>query len=55
MARTLRNKFDEYLTYDNLMRAHLESRKNKRYKKDIILFEIKQEDYISMEAIQSFM
>lgn len=46
MARTLRNKFDEYLTYDNLMRAHLESRKNKRYKKDIILFEIKQEDYI---------
>lgn len=46
MAKTLRNKYDEYLTYDNLMKAHIESRKNKRYKKDIILFELKQEDYI---------
>ena len=46
MARTLRNKFDEKLTYDNLRKAHYESRKCKRLKKDIILFELKQEDYI---------
>lgn len=46
MARTLRNEFDKYVTYDYLMKAHLESRKNKRYKKDVILFELKQEDYI---------
>ena len=46
MPKTLRNVYDKYLTYDNLMKAHIESRKNKRYKKDIILFELKQEDYI---------
>lgn len=46
MARTLRNEFDKYVTYDYLMKAHLASRKNKRYKKDVILFELKQEDYI---------
>lgn len=46
MARTLRNEYDKYLTYDNLMKAHIESRKNKTYKKDVILFELKKEDYI---------
>lgn len=46
MAKTIRNKFDEKLTYDILRNAHYKSRKNKRYKKDIILFELKQEDYI---------
>ena len=43
MPKTLRNEYDKHLTYDNLMRAHIESRKNKRYKKDVILFELKQE------------
>lgn len=46
MARTLRNKYDKYLTYDKLMQAHLLCRKNKTLKKDIIKFELKQEDYI---------
>lgn len=46
MARTLRNKYDEYLTYDNLMKAHKLCRKNKTLKNDIIRFDLKQEDYI---------
>ena len=46
MPKTLRNVYDKHLTYEELMKAHLESRKNKRYKRDIILFELKQEDYI---------
>lgn len=46
MSKTIRNKFDEKLTYDNLMKAHLESRKNKSCKRDIILFNLKQENYI---------
>ena len=46
MARTLRNEFDKKLTYDNLRKAHYQSRKCKRLKKDIILFELKTEDYI---------
>ncbi len=46
MPKTIRNKFDEKLTYENLMKAHIESRKNKSSKKDIILFNLKQEEYI---------
>lgn len=46
MARTIRNEFDKKLTYENLRKAHFESRKCKRLKKDIIMFELKQEDYI---------
>lgn len=46
MPKTIRNKYDEKLTYDNLMKAHRESRKNKNTRKDIILFNLKQEEYI---------
>ena len=46
MPKTIRNKYDEKLTYDSLMKAHIESRKNKSIKKDIILFNLKQEEYI---------
>ena len=46
MAKTIRKEFDKYLTYDNLMKAHLLSRKEKNYKKEVILFNLKQEDYI---------
>lgn len=46
MAKTLRNKFDEYLTFDKLMEAHKLSSAGKRSKKDIILFNMKKEDYI---------
>ena len=46
MAKTLRNEYDKYLTYENLMRAHFQSRKGKGYRKEIILFNLKQEEYI---------
>lgn len=46
MAKTIRNQYDKFLTYENLMKAHLQSRKSKGYRKDIILFNLKQEEYI---------
>ena len=46
MAKTIRHEFDKYLTYDNLMKAHLLSRKEKNCKKEVILFNLKQEEYI---------
>lgn len=46
MAKTLRNEYDKYLTYDNLMKAHLESRKGKNLRKETILFNLKQEEYL---------
>lgn len=46
MPKTIRNQYDKKLTYDNLMKAHLESRKGKNTRKEIILFNLKQEEYI---------
>lgn len=46
MAKTIRNKYYKELTYENLMKAHLQSRKGKGYRKEIILFNLKQEEYI---------
>ena len=46
MPRTIRNQFDKKLTYENLMKAHLDSRKGKSLRKEIILFNLKQEEYI---------
>lgn len=46
MAKTIRNEFDKALSYENLMKAHLQSRKGKGYRKEIILFNLKQEEYI---------
>lgn len=36
MAKTLRNEYDKYLTYENLMKAHLQSRKVVWLTKEII-------------------
>ena len=47
MARTIRNEFDKKLTYEALMEAHKKSRKQKGYRNEIILFNLKQEEYIS--------
>lgn len=47
MAKTIRNKFDEKLTYEALMQAHKKSQKGKGYRRDIILFNLKQEEYIT--------
>ena len=46
MAKTIRNEYDKKLTYQNLMKAHKQSRKGKGYRKEIILFNLKQEEYI---------
>ena len=46
MPKTIRNQYDKYLTYENLMKAHIKSRKNKSFRKEIILFNLKQEEYI---------
>ena len=46
MPKTIRNKFDKKLSYESLMNAHKLSRKGKGYRKEIILFNLKQEEYI---------
>ena len=46
MPKTIRNEFNKKLSYDSLMKAHKLSRKGKGYRKETILFNLKQEDYI---------
>ena len=46
MPKTIRNKYYENLTYEKLMKAHIDSRKGKGSRKEIILFNLKQEEYI---------
>lgn len=46
MPKTIRNQYDKKLTYENLMKAHLESRRGKGLRTEIILFNLKQEEYI---------
>ena len=46
MPKTIRNQFDEKLTFNNLMKAHNLSKKGKNLRREIILFNLKQEEYI---------
>lgn len=46
MAKWIRNEYDKKLTYGNLYKAHIASRKGKRLRKDVILFSLKEEEYI---------
>ena len=46
MPKTIRNKYYEKLTYEKLMKAHMDSKKGKGSRKEIILFNLKQEEYI---------
>lgn len=46
MQRTIRNQFEKKLSYENLMKAHNLSKRGKGYRKGIILFNLKQEEYI---------
>lgn len=46
MPKTIRNSFYKNLTYDKLMEAHKKSRKGKGYRKEVVLFNLKQEEYI---------
>ncbi len=52
MPKTIRNKFDEMLTYENLLKAHRDSEKGKRRKDEVIKFNLKQEEYIKWLYIQ---
>ena len=46
MPGTIRNEYYKKLSYESLMQAHLESRKGKSTRKEIIQFNLKQEEYI---------
>ena len=46
MGKTLRNQYYKKLSYEKLMEAHNKSKKGKGYRKEIILFNLKQEEYI---------
>ena len=46
MPKTIRNSFYKHLTFEKLMEAHIKSRKGKGYRKEIIEFNLKQEEYI---------
>ena len=46
MPKTIRNQFEKKLSYENLMKAHNLSKCGKGYRKEIILFNLKQEEYI---------
>ena len=46
MSKTIRNKYYKYLTFEKLMEAHKKARKGKGLRKEIIKFNLKQEEYI---------
>lgn len=46
MPKTIRNKYYKYLSFDRLMEAHKKARRGKGLRNEIILFNLKQEEYI---------
>ena len=46
MPRTIRNQFEKKLTYEKLELAHKLSQRGKTTKKDVILFNLKKEEYL---------
>ena len=46
MPKTLRNKYYENLSFEKLMEAHKKARRGKGLRKEIIKFNLKQEEYI---------
>ena len=46
MTKTIRNKFEKALTYENLMKAHLKSQLGKTQKQNVIKFNLKKEEYV---------
>ena len=46
MPKPIRNEYYKKLSYESLMQAYLESRKGKSTRKEIIQFNLKQEEYI---------
>lgn len=46
MPKTIRNQFEKNLTYEKLEWAHKLSQKGKTTKKDVVLFNLKKEEYL---------
>lgn len=46
MPITLKNKFNEALTYEKLMKAHMKCQAGKKSRANVIKFNLKKEDYI---------
>ena len=46
MPKTIRNEFNKHLSYEKIMQAHNKSKKGKGYRKEVIQFNLKQEEYI---------
>lgn len=46
MPKTIRNVYDKYLTYENLMKAHIKSQSGKTTRRNVVKFNLKQEEYI---------
>ena len=55
MPKTIRNKYYEALTFEKLLDAHKKSRKGKGYRREIIEFNLKQEEYLMwlLERLQT--
>ena len=55
MAKTIRNEFEKKLTYEKLMLAHNLSRRGKTCMREVILFDLKKEEYINwlLEELKS--
>ena len=54
MAKWIRNKYDEILSYESLMRAHKLSCKGKKLRREVILFSLKEEEYIKYLAANNY-
>ena len=46
MTKTIKNKYYENLCFEKLMEAHKKARKGKGLQDEIILFNLKQEEYV---------
>ncbi len=67
MPKKFKNGFKEKITYENLYRAYLCARKSKRYRYDVIKFNLRYEEklnlicdklkkeYIILEDLENFM
>lgn len=47
MAKWIRNEYDKKLSYESLMEAHQKAKRGKRLRREVILFSLKEEEYIS--------
>lgn len=47
MPKTIKKQYDKFLTYDNLMNAHIKCQKGKRLRPNVIKFNLKKEEYIN--------